>query len=847
MIANLERQNKKGQAIVEFAIVFPLLLIVLFGVFEFSRIMFAFSTAVSASREAARYGAAIQDTGGGIPQYEDCTGIRDAAKRLGRYAGIEDANITIQYSNDGGIYSNVCPPTQEVGATDTISVTIDTTITPVTPVGNFSAIPINSSSSRTILKKVKLGFSGIGAGSVAGELSDVNFQTTAQTAEETAGTISVLLELNQVATDLVTIPFSVTGTATEGAGQDYLMTSSPVLINPGETTATLYISLNNDGLAEGAESLVIGIDTPINATKGPQNIHIVTIIDPPKVSFSTGSSVKLESTTTTALMLELSKASLHDVSIPITTSGSATWSVSGDYTTSPSSVVIPSGSLSGMLLITINNDAIDEYDEAAVINLGTPDHALLGSISTHTMTIVDDDDPPIVSFFTPSQVVSEEIGVFTTSITLSEVSGKTITIPYSTSGTTIPEDYLIHNPSPLTIPPGSKTIDINMSILEGDGWEEDETLILTLGTPTNAVVGSPGSQTIVITETSTEPYVSFAFTNQSLLEGNQLLDIAVQLSNAWSADVVIPFSLSGSAENGSEGDYVSSSSPLVIPVGWTQGEIQIQVMDDEIDENNEQLIITLGDIVNGILGTPSVHTINITDNDSPPEVNFTQSHSDVTEDTGTVLISVSLSAPSVNDVSVPLNLSGSAVQGGDYSISTTNLVITPGSSSGEFAITVIDDSVYDPDERIVVDLGVPSNAYLGSDTRYTLDIEDNELPPCEVGSHLLTIGTDSISLSMVNEGENVIFTGGSISWPEASPNQPRLTEINFSGTVVFSGNEKPTYYSYFTWEDFYSLATEPISYQFDSGLGSGDYTLVGNFQNPVSGTTCTLTESFTNH
>jgi hypothetical protein len=294
-------------------------------------------------------------------------------------------------------------------------------------------------------------------------------------------------------------------------------------------------------------------------------------------------------------------------------------------------------------------------------------------------------------------------------------------------------------------------------------------------------------------------------------------------------------------------DYQASTSPLVIPVGWTQGEIQVQVLDDDVDENEEQLTISLGVVVNGILGTPSVHSINISDNDSPPEVNFTQSYSAVSEDTGTVLVSVSLSALSVHDVSVPLNLSGSAGQGSDYSISTSNLVIPAGSSSGEFVITVIDDSVYDPDERIVVDLGIPANAYLGSDTRYTLDIEDNELSPCEVGAHLLTIGTDSISLSMVNAGENVIFSGGSITWPEASSNQPRLTEINFSGTVVFSGSEKPTYYSYFTWEDFNSLATESISYQFDSNLGGGDYTLVGNFQNTVSGTTCTLTEVFTNH
>ncbi len=95
MNKKIGRNYTNGQGMVEFAIVFPLLLLLLFGIFEFGRIMFVYSSAVTATREAARYGAAILDTGGGIPQYEDCSGIRDAAKRLGRYAGISDSDISI--------------------------------------------------------------------------------------------------------------------------------------------------------------------------------------------------------------------------------------------------------------------------------------------------------------------------------------------------------------------------------------------------------------------------------------------------------------------------------------------------------------------------------------------------------------------------------------------------------------------------------------------------------------------------------------------------------------------------------------------------------------------------------
>jgi len=626
-----------------------------------------------------------------------------------------------------------------------------------------------------------------------------------------------------------------------------LMTSSPVIINPGDRTATLYISLNNDGVMEGSESLIIGIDTPTNATRGPQYIHTITIIDPPDVLFSEVSSVKAESTTTTALMVELSKGSSQDVSVSISTSGTATWGATADYTTYPDPIVIPSGSLSTMLMVTINNDVIDEEDETAVISLVNPTNALLGSTPTHTLTILDDDVPPMISFFASNQVVSEEIGVFTTSLRLSEVSGKNISVEYTTSGTTSPEDYNIHNPSPLVIPAGSTTVDISMDILEFDGWEVDETLILTLGSPVNASLGSPAVQTIIITEESFEPEVFFSIGSQTVVEGNLVMYVNVQMSNAWESEVVIAYALSGTAVKGAMQDYLITPDPLVIPVGWTQGALQVQILDDDTDESDEYFRITLGEITNGNLGSPAVHTINIIDDDSPPELNFADGYHSVVEDAGTVSGTVTLSSLSVEDISVPFIISGSASLGNDYTISTTNVVIPAGSASENFVITITDDPDYEPSERIVVDLGEPVNGELGTDTKFIVDIDDNDLSPCEVGSHLLTVGADSLSLSMVNEGKDLVLTGGSLTWPEALPNQPRLTEIDFAGTVIFSGSVKPTNYSYFAWEAFSSLTTESVSYQFDSSLGTGEYTIVSNFQNPDNGVTCSLTETYTNH
>jgi len=101
---------EKGQGMVEFALVFPLLVILINGIFEVGRVMYYYSLAIAATREVARYGAAIQDTGGGFPQYKDCQGILDFATRFRKCAGISDPDVNPANGN-----------------TDTISVTGNST------------------------------------------------------------------------------------------------------------------------------------------------------------------------------------------------------------------------------------------------------------------------------------------------------------------------------------------------------------------------------------------------------------------------------------------------------------------------------------------------------------------------------------------------------------------------------------------------------------------------------------------------------------------------------------------------------------------------------------------------
>ena len=80
---------------VEFALVLPILLVTMFGIMEFGRLLFIYVTTASASREAARYAAAVGISDNGVEFYNDCAGIRAAAQRVGVLAGIQNNDIII--------------------------------------------------------------------------------------------------------------------------------------------------------------------------------------------------------------------------------------------------------------------------------------------------------------------------------------------------------------------------------------------------------------------------------------------------------------------------------------------------------------------------------------------------------------------------------------------------------------------------------------------------------------------------------------------------------------------------------------------------------------------------------
>ena len=88
-----------------------------------------------------------------------------------------------------------------------------------------------------------------------------------------------------------------------------------------------------------------------------------------------------------------------------------------------------------------------------------------------------------------------------------------------------------------------------------------------------------------------------------------------------------------------------ANGTLTISSGSTAGTITIaSIVNDALDEANETVIVTLSSPSNATLGSDSVHTYTITDNDDPPVVDFNTTSSNGAESTSSKAITVNLSA-----------------------------------------------------------------------------------------------------------------------------------------------------------------------------------------------------------
>ena len=424
-----------------------------------------------------------------------------------------------------------------------------------------------------------------------------------------------------------------------------------------------------------------------------------------------------------------------------------------DYTGTSGTLTIAAGETSKTLTVQIAGDATAEADETftvALSNVAGDNTYLPATGSTATVTITE--ALPALSI-TDASAAEGNSGTTDMEfvVTMTAANNREVTVAYATANGTAASgtDYAAKSGT-LTFATGTTRRNITVQVAGDATYERDETFMVTLSNPSNAVLGG-ATASGTITNDESLPTFSIMPNSVSVNEGNsgsvaQTFMVAMTPANSDSVSVAYA-TADDTATSGA--DYRAVSGTLTFAAGEISKAFTVQVIGDTVDERDETFTVALSNVSGPnarISLTAGTATVTIT-KDLP-----TLSIADVSVAEGDrgstdITLAAVLSGPGNEPVSVAYAIAeGTATAGMDYTAvsSRGTLTFAVGTTSQDITVQVAGDEAYEGDETFTVTLSNASFGAVLGDATATGTIVNDEAPPT------LSIAPDNV---IVTEGD----------------------------------------------------------------------------------------------
>jgi subtilase family protein/Calx-beta domain-containing protein/CARDB protein len=596
----------------------------------------------------------------------------------------------------------------------------------------------------------------------------------------------------------MTVQFTTTnGTATAGA--DYTSSTQVLTFAALEAFKDVQIPILNDGLPEGNETVALTLSNPTGGAKlGALTTAVLTILDDEQsLQFSAPVYVVSEAAGAATVTVVRIGPAFGTVTVDYASAaGSA--ALGADYTNVGGTLTFGPGVASRAFTVPIVNDPLFERSESVALLLTNPTgSALLGQLSTATITVVDNDPPGAIRFSAPAYSVSEA-GVAT--ITVQRINGGTagaVTVDYATvpGGTaTVAVDYLV-TAGTLTFNANETSKTFTVRILNDAFDEPNETVNLALSNPTGgATLGTPSTAVLTIVDEDVPGPITFSAPTYTVAENVGVALIKVNRTGG-AAGVTVDFTTAdGSAIAPS--DYTAVSQTLSFAAGETSKTIAIPIVDDGIREGNETLRLILSNPTGGAaLGAYPHAVLTITDNEVGATVQFSAAAYSVAENVagGVATVTITRTASTTPDQTVRFSttVGGTAVKGTDFMAVSNQLVTFTGTqASVTVPITIIDNTNIVGSRTVNLALTNPTGGLsLGVPRAAVLTIlEDDATVRFSSGTYTVTEG-GTATLTVTRTGGTVgAATVGYTTNSGSAPGQATagVDYTSKTGTLVFA-------------------------------------------------------------
>ncbi|WP_263625889.1 putative Ig domain-containing protein [Xanthomonas campestris] len=481
----------------------------------------------------------------------------------------------------------------------------------------------------------------------------------------------------------------------------------------------------------------------------------------------------------------LSQSSSSATTVNLSRSGTATSGT--DYTGAPNSVVVPANATTATFSVTPVADTTVEANETVVISVVSGSGYAIGSPSSATATIVNDDFPTASITVSPASVPEDGAANLIYTVTLDQAAQSAVSIAFNVGGSaTSGSDYAAVS-SPLTIAAGQISGTITINPTADATIEPDETVVISLAAGSGYSVGSPNS---AIGTIANDDQPTLSINDVSVNEGNAGTSNAtftVSLSQPAGAGGV-SFDIATADGSATAGvDYVASSlTGQTIPAGSSSATFTVLVNGDTLSEPNETFFVNVSNISGaGVSDAQGQGTI--VNDDALPSLSINDvSVNEGNSGTTTATFTVTLSAASGQTVLVNYaSADGTATAGSDYVARSGTLTFAPGTTAQGVAITVNGDTAVEPNETFSVGLSGASNASIARATGAGTILNDDVV---------VTVGPASLPSATAGSAysQNLSASGGTAPYSFAVTAGALPAGLTLSAAGVLSGTPTAT-------------------------------------------------------
>ena len=452
----------------------------------------------------------------------------------------------------------------------------------------------------------------------------------------------------------------------------------------------------------------------------------------PVITISGGTGITEGGAATFTISASPAPASPITVNIGVSQSGS--WGASGAATVSVSGAT-------ATYTIATSDDNVDEADGSVTATVQAGSGYTVGTASTATVAVADDDAPPVVA---PEITISGGAGIteggtatFTISANPAPASPITVNVGVSQSGA-----WGASGASTITVSGATATYTIATSDDQVD--EPNGSVTATVQSGSGYTVGSASSASVNVADDDAAPPATPVITisgGSGITEGGTAT-FTISANPAPASPITVNVGLSQTGSFGATGSATVSLS-------GTSTTYTVSVPNNNIDQANGSVTVTLNSGTGYTVGAASSKTVAITDNDVPE---ITISAGSAITEGGSASFTISANPAPHGPITVNVGVS----QSGDFGASGAATVSVSGATT-TYTITTSDDQTDEPDGSVTATVQAGSGYTVATASTATVAVADNDVTTPTVGNAgTLTVSVPDV-LELTHPGETMRF------------------------------------------------------------------------------------------